>query len=403
MGVKYGRGFLRSQNVVFAEMDWDEYDFTDVIYIDLLGSFYGFLLNLEERKQATTLKFINWFRHRNVVVVVDGAPSRQKSQTAASRSKTKSKELEKFVKGSIQIADLKEKGKRVSKAKWTNWEKLKRRTFVLKGSSEFIYFLEQVAAAGIQIVHAAGEADVWISKQGGHVMSGDCDLLFHGRNTKWLIPNPKGSDLQITIVTLYNVLDSLSLSGNQLRALAIVSGNDYAANVPGHAIKKNYKLIKKVSTQDDSTIVCVSKYCKEMQIECFDFQQAIEIFAHGIESIIPTNTKTSNVETRSQLIALVTAARIWPTPNNASTSLENLDINTNWVPNKFRPIGLKSGDGVGTRYGYKILTEEKMAPKIRPKPVAREFKEENSNEKPKPKKVILVSNIRNQKHQRLQR
>jgi hypothetical protein len=160
MGVKYGRGFLRSQNVAFAEIDWDDYSFDDVIYIDLLGSFYGFLLNLEERQQATTLKFINWFRHRNVVVVVDGAPSRQKAYTAASRSKSKSKELEEFVKGSIQIADLKEKGKRVSKAKWTNWDKLKRRTFNLKGSIEFIYFLEQVAAAGIQIVHAAGEADV---------------------------------------------------------------------------------------------------------------------------------------------------------------------------------------------------------------------------------------------------
>ena len=356
----------------------------------MLGSFFGYLLKLETQKESTTSTFINWFKNSNVVVVVDGVPTLQKAKTATNRTLTKIKEFEKFKKQSNQIVDSKHNLKRVSKAKWETWEKLKRRTFELKDSQEFIYFLNQVAAAGIKVIHATGEADVWITKQEGTVMSGDCDLLFHGRNTRWLIPTRMGTKLEISVVTLYNVLDTLSFSTNQLRALAIVSGNDYSANLPGYGIKKNYKIIKKVSTTNDSCTLIISKYCKDLDIQCFAFQDAIDIFAHGLESLVTNSGGISSRATaRSKLIDEVLMARDCPANNNESKLMETLHINNNWIPNKFRPIGLKSAPGKGTRYEYKVLTAEKMAPKPRPKPLARESKEYNTNAPQKPKMVYI--------------
>ena len=81
MGVKYGRGFLRSKNVPFNEMDFVNFtnEYVDIIYIDLLGSFFGYLLKLETQKESTTSTFINWFKNSNVVVVVDGGSYPSKS------------------------------------------------------------------------------------------------------------------------------------------------------------------------------------------------------------------------------------------------------------------------------------------------------------------------------------
>ena len=75
-------------------------EYVDIIYIDLLGSFFGYLLKLETQKEATTTTFINWFKNSNLVVVVDGVPTLQKAKTATNRTLTKMKEFEKFKKQS---------------------------------------------------------------------------------------------------------------------------------------------------------------------------------------------------------------------------------------------------------------------------------------------------------------
>lgn len=100
---------------------------------------------------------------------------------------------------------------------------------------------------GYDIVLCPTEADVLIAAEcqpHDAVVSSDSDLLFY--KTVPVVWRPVGS-LKSRRYLPYEkneVLKALGLSSTQLTALAIISGNDYVANIPHLAIATNRKIVQ---------------------------------------------------------------------------------------------------------------------------------------------------------------
>ncbi|KAG0011727.1 hypothetical protein BGZ80_000457 [Entomortierella chlamydospora] len=108
-------------------------------------------------------------------------------------------------------------------------------------------FVEYVTSKSYDIVLCLTESDVLISAECqpyDAVLLCDSDLLFY--KSVHVVWRPMGSYKLLRFVSYEEkaILEILGLSSVQLVALSIISGNDYAANVPHLAINTNYRLVK---------------------------------------------------------------------------------------------------------------------------------------------------------------
>lgn len=182
----------------------------------------------------------------NIRFYVDGKPAVEKKQTHANRHQVRQKSL---VKADAALSNLEARladKKRIRKHHLTNVNKLLKQAFHWSHEDRKS-FVEYMLNKNYDIVLCPTESDVLIATEcqpDDAVLSGDSDLLFY--KTVPLVWRPVGSYRSRRFVPFKKdaVLEVLGLSPVQLTALAILSGNDYASNVPHLAISTNRKIVK---------------------------------------------------------------------------------------------------------------------------------------------------------------
>jgi len=116
---------------------------------------------------------------------------------------------------------------RIRKRQYQAVENLQLQTFNAK-AEDIIYLKAGMINAGINIVEAAFEADVFIaSKKNSIAISADGDFYFH-KNVKTF---GKFSRSGVIAFEKDHILKSLKVSREQLLVLGVVSGNDYSPNM----------------------------------------------------------------------------------------------------------------------------------------------------------------------------
>ncbi|KAG0041871.1 hypothetical protein BGZ83_001203 [Gryganskiella cystojenkinii] len=187
---------------------------------------------------------------------IDGMPAAEKEETHASRHQVRQKAL---IKAAPAISNLEARlaeKKRVRKHHISSANKLLRQAFhwSLENRKSFV---EYMTSKNYDIVLCPTESDVLIAAEcqpQDAVISCDSDLLFY--KTIPVVWRPMGSYKARRFVPYERnaILEALDLSSSQLTALAILSGNDYAANIPHLAIHTNHKIVSTLTGDEKNMI-----------------------------------------------------------------------------------------------------------------------------------------------------
>ena len=261
MGVAGAHSFIKNQKVKFQQYAGIREFATslqqDTVYVDFFGCFFYKIKKMlyGSLKEKLLGFFISLFRDiPNLVIVYDGARSQEWLETSINRLKKQEMGLIKLEKMLDKCFSL----SRIRKRQYQAVENLQLQTFNVK-AEDIIYLKAGMINAGINIVEAAFEADVFIaSKKNSIVISADGDFYFH-KNVKTF---GKFSRSGVIAFEKDHILKSLKVSSEQLLVLGVVSGNDYSPNIAGFGIRKNYGLIKKYSSISDNFETCLEKYLK---------------------------------------------------------------------------------------------------------------------------------------------
>ncbi|TPX49581.1 hypothetical protein SeLEV6574_g01380 [Synchytrium endobioticum] len=193
------------------------------------------------------------FPDGGTVFVIDGDPTSAKSETSMKRHREWGKvvdELDKVAASMKQAAD--DGKKRMPKSFYEMLDRLTRRAFLV--NDDVKTGLAAALEAEFKVEKAPGEADVYIGRVATDldiVVSGDSEVFCY-RNVKTMVRPTRHRGQSV-----FNVLDkSLALRKMRLHAddlvvLAVVSGNDYASNIPGKAIVTNVKVFQKIKEKGD--------------------------------------------------------------------------------------------------------------------------------------------------------
>ncbi|KAI3662223.1 hypothetical protein MP638_002209 [Amoeboaphelidium occidentale] len=193
--------------------------------------------------------------------------------------------------------------KRVSKAKKILMKKLIKKAFVLtkQDKEEIMALLKRL---GYKIEQAAGEADVFIGTRKGrvNVISTDSDMVFHLNDGIWAVPSLQGNNLMIRYIDVAEARNKLKLNLASLRALAVLSGNDYCSNVRGWAIASVYKWIRQYRKADlESCNKIVQSFLETVGSDS-NFDKAIMIFECKEEHVLHHDARTEKLLQLSLLI-----------------------------------------------------------------------------------------------------
>ena len=165
---------------------------------------------------------------------------------------------------------------------------------------------------GIAFENAPFEADVAIAKNTNcTVVSGDSDYFFH-RNVS-VVAKLNSNKLEVLVWKKSIVLQKLAISSDQMVALGVVSGNDYARNIPSKllltldfGLSKNLDVIKSLKLKSDVRKVvgayasAIMEKNKKVVVPKDHFEPALQIFDDLTES-------TPSVSTLSEFKSLKTS------------------------------------------------------------------------------------------------
>lgn len=177
---------------------------------------------------------------------VDGMPAVEKKQTHDDRHQSRQNAL---IKASTTISDLETRlatKKRIRKHHIANANKHLLQAFHWSFEHRES-FVEYMVNKGYDIVLCPTESDVLIAAEcrpHDAVISSDSDFLFY--KTVPVVWRPVGSYKSRRFLPYEKnaLLKALGLSSTQLTALAVLSGNDYVANIPHLAIATNRKIVQ---------------------------------------------------------------------------------------------------------------------------------------------------------------
>ena len=118
------------------------------------------------------------------------------------------------------------------------------------------YLRANLVQGGCNVVVAPMEADVYIAKQGGTVVSRDSDFFIHLSIEKIVKFNMNTYTRNIKLLCFErsSILEKLKLTSNCLLALGIVSGNDYSCNIPGLEIARNFKFLSSCNFKSSDSL-----------------------------------------------------------------------------------------------------------------------------------------------------
>ncbi|KAI1290717.1 hypothetical protein EDD11_009077 [Mortierella claussenii] len=188
---------------------------------------------------------------------IDGLPAAEKKQTHANRHQSRQKAL---IKAAAAVSNLQlrlAEKRRIRKPHITDADKHLLQAFHWSLEHRML-FVEYMANKGYDIVLSRTESDVFIAAEcqpNDAVISGDSDLSFY--KTVRVVWRLVGSYRLRRFVPFQKnaVLEALDLSSTQLTALAIVSGDDYVANIPYLAVDTNRKILNTMHGDEKSIIL----------------------------------------------------------------------------------------------------------------------------------------------------
>lgn len=146
---------------------------------------------------------------------------------------------------------------------------------------------------GWEVCWCHGEADLCISSQPGPVTvaTADSDFLFHEVDTV-LRQDPQDRASFRSFSIRDDVLAHLDLRQEAWTSIGVVSGNDYADNIPQQGINTNFKVIQSIQESDvtDPSDI-IAEYClrtstkTQTVYDASRFQHAVDIFVRHHEDL----------------------------------------------------------------------------------------------------------------------
>ena len=220
-----------------------------------------------------------------------------------------------------------------------------------------------------QVLQAAGEADVHISKNSmsNIVLSNDSDFFFHRNVDVVLRPKLKKGELLCTRITRKEIQTQLEISESQLRALGVISGNDYDDNIPTFGIRSNLKILKELGESGKDAATLVESYIEEMNHCGYaspTFDPAKSIFIEGKETLLDEEPR-EDVQVVVSLLAegkrIIEERKV-----KKMEGLLNSEFKPKWTSNTFRPLA-RSGT---ERYSFKTVDIKKKCKSDVPKVIS---------------------------------
>ncbi|KAI3661114.1 hypothetical protein MP638_000451, partial [Amoeboaphelidium occidentale] len=398
MGVQGAHKFFKAKKLFSKHISYENYPFrNEHHYLDFEAVFYPLMCSKYSRSKDWDhmVKRITAIipKSKHLTIVFDGGSTEEKQVTHIKRLETKRQSvqaLQFFVDslckdiGCQEGAEDKVSLKRVSKEKKVLMKKFIKKAFVLtkQDKEEIMALLKRL---GYQIEQAAGKADVFIgTKQGRvNVISPDSDMVFHLNDGIWAVPSLQGNNLMIRYIDVAEARNKLKLNLASLRALAVLSGNDYCSNVRGWAIASVYKWIRQYRKADlESCSKLVQSFLETVGSDS-NFDKAIMIFECKEEHVLPHDDRTEKL--LQLFLSNKESIKTWDNYNiawkdkqeNYIGKSDNLDLKR-WIhKNPFRVLGEKFDDDNEnlTRYKYKAVDTKSLCvfevpplpPKKRPK------------------------------------
>ncbi|TPX45130.1 hypothetical protein SeLEV6574_g04074 [Synchytrium endobioticum] len=231
------------------------------VYVDILCCFYIEIIRCVELGYPSRpynfapliQKLKSIFPDCGTVFVIDGASTSAKSETSMKRHREWGKvddELDKVAASMKRAAD--DGRKRMPKSFYEKLDRLTCRSFHV--NDDVKTGLAAALEAEFKVEKAPGEADVYIGRVATDldiVVSGDSDVFCY-KNVKTMVRPTRHRGQYI-----FNALDKslafrkMRFNADDLVVLAVVSGNDYASNIPGKAIVTNVEIFQKIKEKGD--------------------------------------------------------------------------------------------------------------------------------------------------------
>ncbi|KAF9349653.1 hypothetical protein BGX34_001675 [Mortierella sp. NVP85] len=239
-------------------------------------------------------RLLHYFRQSNVLIHIDGAPSKQKAHARLQRQEKQDVASTKLQHSLEKVNDLLEQVSQADSVARSRKDKIVReartvqqlwkpaRTIDGNMKKELAQELESL---GWKVCRCDGEADLCIAGQHGPitVATTDSDFLFHGVDTIFRQdPQNKSSFREFSVP---GILDALDIEQEAWTAVGVVSGNDYCKNIPEYGVFTNFKAIQPIPVAETSgPWEILDNYCSQISemtgksYKCSMFQRAFDVF-----------------------------------------------------------------------------------------------------------------------------
>jgi hypothetical protein len=247
MGIIGAHSFLSEHEVINRDQDIDldtTFKETDMICLDLLGSFYMKTLSSCRLQKYELvgyhLKRVFGQYFKRIHILIDGRKSQQKKYAHERRQEEKDKKLDR-VESKLNAVYTGEK--RFSSYVKKSISKDLKACYSIKFQDK-INLRNTLINMGFLCTIVSGEVDLECAKT-SHltVITKDGDFFFHSIDVV-LILRPSRDGVTFSRVKHSDILSKLDLSDLKFKLLGILSGNDYSPNIPQLGIKRNYEMLK---------------------------------------------------------------------------------------------------------------------------------------------------------------
>jgi len=218
------------------------------IRIDVLGALYANIRRAYSRSPELGHPILEnavakFGAKDNIVLYLDGVPSKEKETTHRQRCLRRNKALQLADKHLDELSQRIELGARVRKRHFVNVRKTLAAAFhwALEDRRSFAAYMNE---RQWNVVLSSTEADLSISidyQPGDIAVSKDSDLLVYGNIEN--IWRPISRD-RVLAYHIPDVLVTLGLTRGQFTALGVVSKNDYDTNIASLGPESNFTIIK---------------------------------------------------------------------------------------------------------------------------------------------------------------
>jgi hypothetical protein len=242
MGIKYLNSFLKGKGVFKAGKRMSLATFlienpSSVIAVDLLACYYNQLVkSIESDSLGEFAEHIaNRFRlgSDQIMFCLDGPRNAEKEHGHRIRDGRVAESLNSLE----HLVSIPERSR--SRSWFKRGRKLLNKSFIMTMENK-----EAIRNAfqekGLMCYVLEGEVDV-VAPSTWLVLTKDTDFWIHSQQV--VILQQIGESLSVDVYEQSKTLQILDMSLCAFRVLAIVSGNDYAPNVPNLAVKSNYDIL----------------------------------------------------------------------------------------------------------------------------------------------------------------